>query len=430
MKLWLKYVLAATLGILAGLIVKSDTFIFFYILGAAEFGLRLGRFILFPLFFFTLTVSVCQLRRDSLLAKTFFKILLFSLAAGILQILISTGLALLLPIDRIPIISETPGWQSPFPFRNASGTGSLQDILRNLLPVNAFKIFNNTGDFILPALIFSFFLGTQLYHDREEAEPLFNFFDSSSRVLYRMNSLFTKVFTILLIPVGCITVVHIREIGNFTPYMGLLRIVLAASVIILFGLYPLAYFLITRRRPYSDMRVFYSALIASMLTGDGFINSQILLRNLKENGGMKREASGLSIPLLTMFSRTGTAMITSICLLTILKSYSSLELTAFQVFWVIGVSLLISLLLFAQSYTGVYTALIISCGLYGRGLVEGYVLILPVLPILVLFAGVLDTANTAFITLAAGMRKNSVSPWIRKILFKIIEREPGFPPCQ
>ena len=217
-----------------------------------------------------------------------------------------------------------------------------------------------------------------------------------------MNTLFTKVFVFLLIPVSCITVIHIREIGSFAPYIGLLRIVLIATVIILFGLYPLAYYLITRKRPYADMRVFFSALIASLFTGDSFINAQILLRTLKENGGMKREATGLSLPLLTMFSRTGSAMITSICLLTILKSYSSLELTAFQVFWVIAVSLLISLLLFAQSYTGIYTALIISCGLYGRGLVEGYVLILPILPILVIFAGVLDTANMAFITLAAG----------------------------
>lgn len=86
-------------------------------------------------------------------------------------------------------------------------------------------------------------------------------------------------------------------------------------------------------------------------------------------------------------------------MLTILKSYSSLELTAFQVFWVIGISLLVSYTLFAQSYLGIYTALITACTLYGRGLTDGYVLILPVLPVLVLIAGLLDAVNSAFLTL-------------------------------
>ena len=109
MKLWLKYALAGAAGILAGFVVQPDTALYLSVLGTAEFGLRLGRFVLFPLFFFTLAVSVCQLRRDSLLTRTFVKLMLFSLAAGILQILISTGLALLLPSDRIPIISGNSG---------------------------------------------------------------------------------------------------------------------------------------------------------------------------------------------------------------------------------------------------------------------------------------------------------------------------------
>jgi aerobic C4-dicarboxylate transport protein len=86
-------------------------------------------------------------------------------------------------------------------------------------------------------------------------------------------------------------------------------------------------------------------------------------------------------------------------MLTILKSYSSLELTAFQIFWVIGISILVSFILFSQSYMGIYTALITACTLYGRGLQDGYVLILPVLPFLLLIAGLLDASNTAYLTL-------------------------------
>jgi len=114
---------------------------------------------------------------------------------------------------------------------------------------------------------------------------------------------------------------------------------------------------------------------------------------------MKRMVSGLSLPFLTLFSRAGTAMLNTLCMLVILKSYSSLELTAFQVFWVALISIVVSFLLFSQSYLSVYTALITSCTMYGRGLEDGYVLILPVLPVLVLAAGVMDAGNAAYLTL-------------------------------
>ena len=406
MKLWLKYTIAGLIGILLGLVLQADTLLYTLILGVAEFALRLGRFILFPLFFFTMAVSVCQLRRDRILLKTSGKLIVFSLGAVIIQILLSTGLTFILPIDRIPIITETSGWQSPYPFRNVTAIDSVQEVLRSIIPINSFAIFNYTGDFILPALLFSLFLGTQLVYDKEEAEPVFNLFDSFSRMLYKMNSLFSEAFTVFLVPVTTVMVIHIRGINDFATYYGLIRIIAIATAVILFGFYPLVYFLISRKRPYSDMRIFLSTIIASVFTGDNFINSQILLRTLKENGGIKRKITGYSIPLLTMFSRAGTAMVTSVSLLTILKSYSSLELTAFQIFWVIGASILISAVLFAQSYMGVYTALIISCTLYGRGLLEGYALILPILPVLIVFAGVLDNANAAFITMALGNEEN------------------------
>jgi aerobic C4-dicarboxylate transport protein len=406
MKLWLQYALAGTAGILLGTIIQPDSLVYPYMFGIAEFGLRFGRFIIFPLFFFTLAISVCQLRRDRILLKMSLKLLLFSFCAAAIQVLLSTGLSLVLPINRIPIISETSGWQSPYPFRNIPEILPLQDILRKIIPINGFEIFNNTGDFLLPALVFAFFLGTQLFYDREEAEPVFNFFDSFGRMMYRMNSLFTKIFAVLLIPISCIMVVHLREIGDWSSYAGLLQIVLISTGILVFGIYPLAYFLVTRKKPYAQIRVFLPSLIASIFTGDHFMNAQVLLRVLKENGGLKRKTSGFTVPLLTMFSRAGTAMVISICLLTILRSYSSLELTAFQIFWVMGTSVIVSFLLFAQSYMGVYTALIISCGLYGRGLTEGYILILPVLPLLIIFAGILDTVNSAFIALAIGHDKD------------------------
>jgi len=405
MKLWLQYILAAAAGILLAFLLPENAMLNSIMLSVAEFGIRLGRFILFPLLFFTLSVSVCQLRRDRQLLKMSLKLIGFSAAAVVIHILISMGLALILPVDRIPIVTETSGWESLIPFRNNVFTPSWQESLRSLIPVNAFEIFRNNADFILPALLFAFVLGTQLFHDREEAEPVYNFFDSFGRMMYRMNAHFVHLFSLILIPLSYLLVRQITGITDFSSYFGMLRILLIATAVILFGIQPLFYYLLTRKNPYSEMKVFSAGLIASLISGDSYINQLVLTRTLKENGGVKRKLTGFSLPFLTMFSRAGTAMITSVCLLTILKSYSSLELTAFQIFWVMGSSVLVSALLFAQSHLGVYTALIITCGLYGRGLTEGYILILPVLPVLIILSGILDAANAAFITLVLSSGK-------------------------
>ncbi|MDA3956452.1 cation:dicarboxylase symporter family transporter [Oceanispirochaeta sp.] len=399
MKLWMKYTFSACLGILLAFFLPENQILDIIIRAVAEFSLRAGRFLVFPLAFFTLTVSVCQLRRDQRLGKVILKLLVLTSAAAGIYTLLAEGMSVIIPVNRIPILSDSTGWLSGIPFRNEQFHPGFSEYLRQLLPVNAFQIFRQSADFILPALIFAFILGTQLFHDMEEGEPVYNLFDSFSRMFYRMNTLFTRLLVLTLFSLSYESLNHIRRISDFSSYFSLIRLVLLATLIILTVVQPLAYFIITRKNPFREMRAFLPGIIVSLFSGDNFVNMLVMTRVLKENSGMKRKVSGLVLPFLTLFSRAGSALIAAISMLTILKSYSSLELTAFQIFWVIGISILVSFILFSQSYMGIYTALITACTLYGRGLQDGYVLILPVLPFLLLIAGLLDASNTAYLTL-------------------------------
>ncbi len=399
MKLWLKYTLSAALGLILALLLPGHQTLDTIIASIAEFTLRFGRFLVFPMIFFTLSISVCQLRRSSELLKTFLRLLVLSLTAAALYTLVAVGLSFILPVERIPVLTDSTGWQSAIPFRNEILNPGLAEYLRGLVPVNIFSIFQTSGAFILPALLFAFLLGTQLFHDREEAEPVYNLFDSFSRMFYKMGVLYSRILVFTLFSLSFTSVRHIVSIQNFGAYLTLIRLVAAASVVILFILQPAAVFLLTKRNPYREMRTFLPGMITALFSGDHFVNMLVMARVLKENGGVKRKLNGFALPFLTLFSRSGSALITAISMLTILKSYSSLELTAFQIFWIIGASILVSYLLFAQSYLTVYTALITACSFYGRGLDDGYVLILPVLPLLVLVAGFLDASNAAFLTL-------------------------------
>ncbi|QEN09100.1 dicarboxylate/amino acid:cation symporter [Oceanispirochaeta crateris] len=399
MKLWMKYSISAILGILLAFLLPENQIVASILHFVAEFSLRAGRFLVFPMIFFTLSVSVCQLRRDHRLGKVILKLLILSVSAAVLYTLLAVGISFILPVNRIPILADSTGWQSAIPFRNELFQPGLVESLREMVPANAFRIFSQPADYMLPALLFAFLLGTQLFYDREEAEPVYNLFDSFSRMFYRMNTLYTRILSVTLFSLSYESLSHIRRISDFSSYLSLIRLVLIISAVILLVLQPLVYFIITRKNPFHEIRAFLPGIIVSIFSGDNFINFLVMTRVLKENSGMKRKINGLVLPYLTLFSRAGSAMVTALSMLTILKSYSSLELTAFQISWVIGISILVSFILFSQSYMGIYTALITACTLYGRGHQDGYVLILPVLPILLLIAGLIDSFNTAYLSL-------------------------------
>ncbi len=370
-----------------------------FITGLAELTIRLGRFLAFPLLFSSLAVAVCQLRRSRQLLQSLKNLFLFSLGTAVIFTLLPLILSAFLPLARIPILSESTGWQSMLPFQNEILNPGLGESLRLLIPVNVFEIFQNHQDIILPALLFAFFLGTQLYHDREEAEPVFNFFDSFSRMFFRMNVLFTKLLAFTLFSLSYVTVLQIRSINAWEPYISLLSLVIPSGLLILFGLQPLLYYLLSRKNPYREMKVFFPALIPALFTGDSRMNTLVTLRLLKENGGMKRKITALTLPFLTLFSKGGTAMVAAVSMLSILKSYSSLELTAFQILLVALLSIFSSFLLFSQSWLSVYTAVMMVCRFYGRGLEDGYVLVLPIMTVLVPVAEIINTANNAWISL-------------------------------
>jgi len=402
MKLWMKFTLSALLGILIALLIPDNQIISGILLTFTELTLRAGRFLVFPLAFFTVAVSVCQLRRDETLGRVMAKVLILTLSTAVLYTIIAVGISFILPVDRIPILTDSEGWKSEIPFRNDFYQPGFNDFLRQIIPVNAFRIFQQPGDFLLPALLFSFLLGTQLFHDREEAEPVYNLFDSFSRMFYRLNRLYISLLVFTAFSLSYSSIRHILKISDISSYFSLIRLVLLAALFILALVQPLAFYIITKKNPFKELMTFLPAVILSLFSGDSFVNMNVMTMTLKENAGMKRKISGLTIPFFTLFSRAGSALITALAMLTILKSYSSLELTAFQITWVIGISILVSMIIFSQSYLGVYSALLIACSLYGRGLQDGYVLILPVLPVLILVAGLLDTSSAAYLTLIFG----------------------------
>ncbi|PIE03806.1 MAG: hypothetical protein CSA76_07155, partial [Spirochaetales bacterium] len=112
-----------------------------------------------------------------------------------------------------------------------------------------------------------------------------------------------------------------------------------------------------------------------------------------------RKNAGLTAPVYLLFARGGTAFIAAFSMLTIIRSYSSLEITLFQAAWTALFAFLVSFALPSSPDRGLAPALIMLGALYGRGLDDGWMILVPALPLLGMAAAFLDTATGAFLIL-------------------------------
>jgi len=111
--------------------------------------------------------------------------------------------------------------------------------------------------------------------------------------------------------------------------------------------------------------------------------------------GIRRHTAAVAAPFSVMFARAGTALLTAFCMLTVIRSYSSLEITVFQAAWTALFAFLVSFALPATPAGGLTAALLMIASLYGRGLDDGWLILAPILPLLGMLATVLDAATAA-----------------------------------
>jgi len=390
MKLWIKYLLATVSGIITALIIPWGEAWIRTIEFIQHYSIRLGHYLLFPLVFFSLAIAVTQLRRYQKLGSVLLRLLLSTMVATVIFLLAGMLVTLIFSPERIPILMQDDLNVSVIHW---------EDYLNKLIPNNLFTLFSEGAEILLPLLGLSFLLGYHFFFDKEQAEPSFNLFDSLSRIFYRINHFFVAYAYVPLFFIALFGTIQIKNIEEIQLYGQLLLILTVASFITVGLIYPLIlYFFGGRDNPLSHVYAILAPLIGALASGDIFFNYGILTRHIKGNEGIPREVAGLSVPLLTLFARSGTALVASSSMLMIIRSYTSLEITLFQVLWVFLFSFLLSFALSAAPRMGVYVMLTLLCRFYGRGLEEGYMLLIPILPVLTCFSAFLDTAVITLIT--------------------------------
>lgn len=388
MKLWIKYLLAATIGVILGIYVfPTGESAYQNTQFAAQIVLHIGRYALFPLIFFSLAYGTFRLRMDRRTLAVIGKSFLIIIATAALLVGIGTGIVLVIAPERIPIIVETEMVHA-FP--------SFKELIFQIFPNNLFNIFTGDGNILFPVVFFSLFLGLNFSFDKVLSRPVVQVFDSLTRIFYHIAKFVNEILGLGLIVLSAYFIVHLRRTAELELYSELLLLIGILTAFIIFCIYPiLLYFLTGRQNPFKHLYAILAPSIAAFFSGNSYFSLVPLIPHIKENLGVPRKIGSVTIPLFALFAKAGTAMVSSITFIVILKSYSSLGIEFVEIAWIIGVSIAASLLTSTVPGFGVAAALTALCTLYGRGIENGFLIIYPILPLLSSFAVFIDMVTVA-----------------------------------
>jgi Na+/H+-dicarboxylate symporter len=154
--------------------------------------------------------------------------------------------------------------------------------------------------------------------------------------------------------------------------------------------------------------------ITALFSGDSYFTVGPLTRAAKENFGISREIAAPVISLATLIAKSGSAMVIAATFITVLRSYTALEIGLLQVLWIMGSSFLFSFLLGRVPGATVLVGLSVLSQSYGQGMNDIYLIVLPALPILTGIAVLVDTMTAALASFFVGVwerKRRIVDPY-------------------
>jgi Na+/H+-dicarboxylate symporter len=400
MKLWLKYLIGAVLGVAFALILPlnstgSEGALSFI----TDIVIRFGRYIVVPLLFFTTMTAINKLRDTRMLLKTGIWTLIIIVASALLLIFVGLLSILVIRLPRIPITVDKTA---------DTAVLNLADMVRSLFPSSAFDTLNN-GSLLLASFLFACFAGGACTGDQVTFKPIVTIVDSLSKLCYNIATLFTEVLSIGMVAIMCSWTIQFRSVitgGTFTPLILLLT---GDFLITAFGIYPvILHYMCNDPHPFRVLYASTCSIIVSFFSGDTNLTLPINIRTGKESLGIRRRINGVTYPLFSIFARGGAALVTTVSFIVIWRSYANLSIPFTDILWIMFMSFGLSFLLGGFPSGGPFIALTVLCTMYGRGFETGYLLLKPAAPIICSFAAAFDVLTAMFGSYIVGVKTQMI----------------------
>lgn len=400
MKIWLRYGIGVVLGTILGFWLPTtggDTTAFLVVL--SEIVVRVARFVLFPMVFFTAIIAADELNEDRRVLRVGVEAVGWMLLAIVLSVIIGIAAILGLEPQRIPPMIQEADEIAPL---------QLLGVLREGIPFNFFQAFVMGDHALLAVLAVGLIIGVALRFDREITAPLSLVIDSAGRISYYINGVLVQWIGFLLAVPSAMVIVRLRSAESIALFGQLILVVAVAATVVGFVIFPLILYLLDRRGPH-PLR-WLSAMIPTALAaaagGDTYLALTTTGRMMKENLGVPRRVGGVVTPLVAIFGRAGTVLVTIAGFLLVIRSYTALEIGFREVFGLTVAAIGYSFVMARVPSGGVLMLLSYVALRYGRGMESSYLILLPVMLVLERIAVVLDAMTVGFVAQAIAIRHN------------------------
>ena len=389
MKICVKFLIGAALGMIIGFLLPNTETVFSALQWFEKLAIGIGRYVVIPVLVFSLTVAAYELRMDeqfwSLALKNIALIVVgsfFVIFTGIIiTSIITPGRIPIETVEQIEAISLNPG----------------ANVLE-VFPSNMFSVLFGGGVYLFPACVFAFFLGMGLNYDRNYSKPVISLVDSLSRIFYHVSSFFSEILGFILIALAAFWAVRFNSVLQVKVFGGLIILLAVFSVVLCFLIIPMFLYLLKPKvNPWRILYGFLGPAITAFFSGDVNFSIPVLMRHQKENFGIRRRSSALSLALFTTFCRCGSAMVAGAAFIVIIKSYSHLRIGTFDLLTICLYAFLISFILARHPGEGAFIALATLCLMYGGGEYKAaYLIMKPIAFYLIAIGTFIDVMLNAF----------------------------------
>lgn len=390
MKTWITYPAAIIFGFAATLLLQDWQPYLSFLDVVVPFAYQLGVFVLFPIVFTLFTAATASLRRYKDTIIVFSSAIFWGLITALLLSFLGIGLAVALPFS----LNLSPGTASAeFAFFDFSSLSTM------FIAENAFTQFTRTSSSLLPVLMVALVFGIALRPDREAIRPAYVVVNSFAEAMVRLARIFTTFGAALLLVISAKWFVEfpvLESMGENLWFGVGLSIAVVAAIFLLLPLIFGVATLFKGGNPYKILFGTMGAMLASGFSGNILFGTTPLIALTQHNCGARKRVSGISIPLLTILGRGGSAMVASYTIVSLIKSMGANPSMETMVI----VALFSALFSFAASFSPgfevLYIMVLVMGGLQGEGtsiLTSGIVILLPCMQIAALIT---DTAVNAF----------------------------------
>lgn len=387
MKLWIKSLIAIVLALLVGLFIplKWNWAILFFDF-TSDLAFSIGRYLLFPLVFFSLSIRCFELYKQRQLGKTIRYFTIFIFAMTILFTTLFSPFAFFLKGLPIDSIQQSEALNIP----------SVKEVLSQIFPENLFSIFLTDGSFLIPLVLFALLLGTNLSFDKIMTRPIAELFDSFSQLFFHMNVFLCEISGIGFFFIFTSLILELRQLGDLSLFFGFLLLLTIISLVLILIIYPLCLFLFTKHRnPYKLLFGMFTPAIAAFISGSIYFSAPLSFYHNEKNLGIKHQLNVVITALTTVFGRACSALITSTSVIFLYRTYYS-NITFTKTLTIIFLSFALSFFTGSFHRKSIIASIALIFTVLGTERNE-YLNLIKIAPLLYSFSAMLDSITNTVI---------------------------------